>query len=286
MMSNVRKIGIYIFSVFLLPMCIESAVAADKIAEEEKEFGYFAERTLLSSERIIMDEKLNRKINEIGSRIAEVSENPGLEYRFYVINSPTVNAYSVAGGGVYICTGLLDILESEDEVAGVLAHEIGHIVKSHGIKFYRSSKTKAALWKGLVTGVTGIVGEKLLSASGVTPYTHPYSYDSYSMLTSMGVSYGASVITAPLIKCWINGYGKENEKEADDLAVLYMHKAGYDPQGFLKFLDRLRVMREKLNLSNKKYVSHLMNAEPGLEERMRNIEKLILEIKNNDERNK
>ena len=74
----------------------------------------------------------------------------------------------------------------------------------------------------------------------------------------------------------LEGYGKENEIEADTLAVQYTKKAGYNPNAAINVFKKMMSIREKLNISEKNYVSKLINAEPGLEERVKNAEKLIL----------
>lgn len=91
---------------------------------EELKFGFYVDREVVSSQTILFNKALNLRIAEIGKRIVKVSDKPDMKYIFRVINDPTINAYSAAGGFAYINTGLLDILESEDELASVMAHEI------------------------------------------------------------------------------------------------------------------------------------------------------------------
>ena len=100
----------------------------------QREAGYFADGVVSKTEGLLYDEELTRRIDKIGQRVAKAAEGVWPEakefkFTFRVINSPEINAASVAGGYIYIYTGLLDYLESEDEMAAVIGHELGHIVK-------------------------------------------------------------------------------------------------------------------------------------------------------------
>lgn len=82
-------------------------------------------------------------------------------------------------------------------------------------------------------------------------------------------------MVVPMIK----GYGKEQELEADAFAVQYIKKAGYDPNAFISVLKSFMSIKDRLELSEKKnYASHLINAEPGLEERIKNVEELVSKL--------
>jgi len=77
----------------------------------------------------------------------------------------------------------------------------------------------------------------------------------------------------------MQGYGKEQELEADALAIRYMAKAGYQPTVYIAFLKKLKSIRDKLKINEKNYASCLINAKPGLEERIKYVKRLILESK-------
>lgn len=90
---------------------------------KEVKFGFYQDKKVLSSMTVVLNHKLNKRITEIGNRVAKASDKPEIKYTFRIINDPTINAYAADGGFVYINTGLLDVLESEDELAAILGLE-------------------------------------------------------------------------------------------------------------------------------------------------------------------
>ncbi|MBU1121931.1 MAG: M48 family metalloprotease [Candidatus Omnitrophota bacterium] len=276
----IREKIMRIIFILIILCCIPASVSYP-VTAAEREFGCFIDRRVVSSSIIIFDEELTKRVNQIGNRIARVSDKPDIDYKFRIISSPVINASTCGAGFVYVYTGLLDILESEEELAAVLAHEIGHSCKSHPLKFYRSSKKKERVWQGVVMHAAEIFGEvaaQFAGASKPSPYSFGWQRQSYAdqvYLASYGVGMATAMVTSPMLIGWINGYGRQNECEADDLAVVYLKKAGYDPRAFLKFLRRLQLVRDRLDLSRKGYSSSLINAEPGLEERIKMVEAAV-----------
>ena len=109
------------FSLFVFPLISHAEY------DEEMKFGSYADRLFISTHTILFDESINKRITEIGNRVAKVSDKPDTKYTFRIINDSNINAYSVSGGYIYINTGLLDVLESEDELASIISHEIAHV---------------------------------------------------------------------------------------------------------------------------------------------------------------
>ena len=93
----------------------------------EKEIGLEEHEKVLEGMTLFEDKELLNYVREVGNRIAQVSHRPDLEFNFFIIDSPEINAFALPGGYVYINRGLLTYLNSEAELAAVLAHEIGHI---------------------------------------------------------------------------------------------------------------------------------------------------------------
>ena len=83
---------------------------------------------------LVEDPLLNAYVRRLGLLLAGESERPGLEYEFYIINSAMVNAFALPGGHIYLTRGLIERTENGAELAGVLAHEIGHVAARHGIQ--------------------------------------------------------------------------------------------------------------------------------------------------------
>lgn len=153
------------------------------------------------------DPELQAYVDSIGKFLASTSERPNLDYHFTVLNSPIVNAFAVPGGYIYITRGLLGLANSEAEVAGVLAHEIGHIAARHSAERYSQS----VLAQIAVIGVgVGTGSGDLMNAAGAGAMTY------------------------------LQSYSRDQEFEADKLGVRYLGRATYDPTAMASFLASLQ----------------------------------------------
>ncbi len=290
--------GNYVFlSVVLLCLILlfpQIAVMADEgedktINEGELKFGFYADRLVAQFVTIVHNRKLNTRIAEIGNRIARVSELPDIQYTFRVVSDPTINAFAAAGGFIYINTGLLDFLESEDELAAVLAHEIGHIVKSHQAKRLRSNQITQFVVRQFVSQINSAVGGLINKAIPPSASSNIFfnlfpqlSLSGFARQIAFDVGGRAGVTLGnAMASSMIQGYAKDQELEADALAVQYTIKAGYDPNALISFFNKLMSLRDRLQLNEKNYVSNLINAKPGLEEREKFATGLISEANKN-----
>jgi len=154
--------------------------------------------------------RLQAYVNSIGRALAQVSEVPNLPYKFTILNDEKVNAFALPGGYVYITRGLLALAENEAEIAGVLAHEIGHITARHSAQRYSTSKA---------TNIGLTIFSVLSSAAGVPSGL------------GQAVSYGTQAA--------IQGYSRQQELEADMLGVRYMTRLGYSPDAMSTFFKKM-----------------------------------------------
>jgi predicted Zn-dependent protease len=160
------------------------------------------------------------KVARIGRKIAEVSDRKELLYSFKVLDKDDVeNAFALPGGYVYIFKALLEKLD-DDEVAAILAHEVGHVCARHGIKRLQSGLGYQIL--------------QILVAGGAR--------DSYTRQKS-GEAFGQLMLAN----------SREHEFEADALAVKYLRRAGYDPEAMVKVLDKLIKWQMKQKTTPKRY---------------------------------
>ena len=175
---------------------------------KEKEVGLEEHGKILDSVEGFNDGQLLDYVSHVGNKIVEVSHRPNLDYQFMIIDSDEINAFALPGGYIYINRGLLPFLNSEAELAAVLAHEVAHITARHAVQRHaRTALAKgAAVAGGLVAGVaTGS------SAAG----------SQISQVTSIWAQTGLS------------GFGREQELEADRLAAEYLVAAGYNPTAMI-----------------------------------------------------
>jgi predicted Zn-dependent protease len=164
----------------------------------------------LGRERVLRDPAYTRRLDRVGRRIVAASGQTQLNWEFVVFDSDTVNAFVLPNGKVGFYRGILDLMESDDHIATVMGHEIGHIAGRHSNE--RASQQMAAQ-----VGMS-LVGQALNSNGSVA-----YS-DEIGAALGMGVSLG---IILP--------YSRQHEFEADRLGIDYMVAAGYDPLQAIDF---------------------------------------------------
>ncbi|WP_035987349.1 M48 family metallopeptidase [Leptolyngbya sp. KIOST-1] len=145
---------------------------------------------------------INSYINEIGQRLAATSDRPDLPYTFQVVDNNSVNAFATTGGFVYIQTGLIRAAENEAELAGVMAHEIGHITGRHALNQMRQ--------QALASGVAGSLGVR------------------QDALVGLGVQLALQLPNS-----------REAEHDADRRGFNNLGRAGYDTTGFISFMRKL-----------------------------------------------
>ena len=158
------------------------------------------------------DAELQRYVSDVGMRLARASERPNLPWHFTVVDEPAVNAFALPGGYIYITRGILAFLHDEQQMAGVLGHEIGHVTARHSAQQY----TKATS-AGLGLTLLSIFVPEARPLQGVAE-------------TALGVLF---------LK-----YGRDDELQADRLGAQYTAKTGWDPRGvagMLRTLQRLDV---------------------------------------------
>ena len=153
------------------------------------------------------DPALDAYVRQVGERLLAQSGITSPEFTFTLLDSPDINAFAMPGGFIYVNRGLLAYLDTEAELAGVLAHEIGHITERH------HSRRKTAQ----VTSKVASVSAYILTGSGDV-------YDAANM-------YGAEIIS---------GFGRDMELEADSAGAEYLHQTGYDVDSMLSVIGVLK----------------------------------------------
>ena len=154
-----------------------------------------------------IDPPLNAYVQNLGERLAQHAEYQEFTYRFTIVNSWIINAFALPGGYCYVSRGLVALASSEAELAGVMAHEIGHVNARHTAQRIAQSQ----LAQGLLLGAVLLPGQ--------------------SAIGDVGGQVANSVLKS---------FSREQELEADSLGIRYMSASGYDPEAMVGFLDTLR----------------------------------------------
>ena len=266
---------------------------------EELRLAYASDYAQICTHTILLNENVTARVTEIGCRLVTAArenkisknvEQENFEYTFRIMNDPLINAFSIPGGYVYVNTGLLDILQNEDELAAVLAHEIQHVEGHHLIKQIHQAQASqvAGTIGGMLIGVAlgvAVGAATAPSSSGAYAAPNPWQTQLQSMAIDSAVQLGQGMGEVMSISM-ITGYSKNQELEADARGLDMMKKAGYDPQGMVSMFKRFIEFRNKLTppakLNEKQqpsissnYKSSLINAEPGLDDRLKQVEVLL-----------
>ena len=166
--------------------------------QQELAIGREGYKAVAAEYGLYADPALQAYVDGVGQKVAKASHQPNLAWHFTVLDDPVVNAFAMPGGYIYVTRGILAHLNSEAQLAGVLGHEIGHVTYRHSA----SQLTQQQLY-GLGLGVASIASKTVAR---------------YSDLAQQGLS-------LLFLK-----YSRDDEREADELAVKYATAAGYDPR--------------------------------------------------------
>lgn len=214
---SIRKAVALATTLFFLCAALPPPPAHALTVREESELADEFLKAVHEYYDVIEDPMINNYINELGRKLTVGVPPQPFEFHFYVIREDTFNAFAGPGGNIFVFSGLIDALENENELAGILTHEIAHVTARHiSDMIEKSKKTSLATVAGMVTGI--LVGLGGASAVG-------------SALTFGSVAAGQSMVLA---------YTRENEMQADTLGRKYLTAAGYNLNGLLTALERIR----------------------------------------------
>jgi MAF protein len=223
--SCLKKIGvqllIFICAISFYGCATEYNVASNTqdwmmfSTEKEVAMGDSMSKEVEKEYRIVQDRQANERVQRVGEKIAAVCDRKEILYRFRIIEDEKekdmVNAASLPGGYVYVYNELLKVADTDDQLAAVLGHEVGHIVARHSIKRLQ------AIW-----------GYNILTVLAAGTRNPDFAQGAQAAYLSL-----------------LSGYSQEDELLADKLGARYTKRAGYDPEAMLTFLGKLKVRHKK-----------------------------------------
>ena len=201
-------------------------------SDTEVTIGQNMDTEVRAQNKMFADSAWNAYVTRIGNRIVEQCDRRDIDYHFAVIESDQVNAFAAPGGYIYLYTGLLKTMENEAELASVIDHEISHVVARHSIK-----RLQVAMGVAMLQEL--VLGES-------------------SEALNIAVNLGLNLSFAE--------YSRENEREADSYGVLYMTKAGYNPEAALSMFQKLATMSD----GSPDFFERLSMSHPETQERIAN----------------
>ena len=194
--------------------------------------------------------EINRYINEIGQKLVAVSKRNNIQFTFKVVNDNAVNAFALPGGFCYVNTGLILFSDNESQLSSVISHEIGHVVAAHSAK--RMSKSRLI---NQVLALGEILGMIFIGQS----------------TTENALIVADIASTGALLK-----YSRNDELEADRLAIQQMHDAGINPKGSQQFFKKI----SSKDANNSTALDQIMSTHPATEDRIKQAAKIIEKLPN------
>lgn len=181
--------------------------------QQEVEMGQSEVQQINAQLPIVNDAEANRYINVLGDSIARLTSRGDLPWTFYIVNSPDINAFAVPGGYIYVNRGLIEHANKMDQLAGVLGHEIGHVVMRHTVK-QMGQMNAANIGVGLACVLTSVCN---------------------SQVAQVGINAAGTAVFAK--------FSRDDEKQADDVGFDNVVRAHISPKGSVEMFQILLDMR-------------------------------------------
>jgi predicted Zn-dependent protease len=198
----------------ILLCCLAAPQVPALTLEEERKLGDQVVREVAAKFTLIQDPVLLTYLNQLGQETLRAAGPQPYPFRFYLLKDSQLNAFSVPGGHIFISTGIVEIMDSEAELGGLIGHEIAHIT-AHHISRRMEKEKKISLATMAIALASVFAGDPRITSAAIAG----------SMATGLSIS----------LK-----YSREDEEEADNLGFKYMSKTGFDPKGMVDLLDKLR----------------------------------------------
>ena len=206
-----RALTAVLFAIVLIACAVNPVTHKSELSliseDQEIAMGRQADKDVIATMGLYDDPQAQAYVAALGKKLAAKSERPNLPWTFRVIDDPVVNAFAIPGGFVYVTRGLMTHLDSEAELAAVMGHEIGHVTAKHSV----SQMSRAQLAQ-LGLGIGSVLNPRVGAAAGV-------------------LSEGVGLM---FLK-----FGRDDERQADDIGLRYMVNSGYDPRPMPDVFDML-----------------------------------------------
>lgn len=203
--------------------------------ENEVALGKDMDKEIHKKLKVLEEPKLKQRLDYIGNRLAAASDRQDVTYYFRVVKDKELNAFAIPGGFVYVNSGLMEA-SSDEELAGVIAHEIGHVAAKHSVK-----KLQAAMAYDLLRSIAlGMTGKQTVIEAVDLFVFNPATL----------------------------AYSRQDELLADKLAVRYVKRAGFNPSGIISFFEKLKKEQEKSGAAPR---IEILSSHPDLDERIKKV---------------
>jgi beta-barrel assembly-enhancing protease len=197
----------------------ENEIVAISDISEEVRFGREVAARIIARYGLYDNPKIMKYVNLVGQSLARNTNRPELDFHFAVLKGDEINAFAAPGGYIFVTQGALRQMRDEAELAGVLAHELGHVTERHAVKELHIHGVDDSAVSGLAKVIGG-------------------STDTARVAFAQAVDKAMDLL-------FKDGYKREDETQADKDAVLFCAMAGYDPSGLVRYFTRINEIKGK-----------------------------------------
>jgi len=233
-----RKISLTIGAIALLAGCGVST-------QQEVQMGQEEAQQVNAQLPMVQDAVINSYVNSLGNRIAKLTSRSDLQWQFQVVNSDVVNAFALPGGFVYVNRGVLDRASNMSEVAGVMAHEIEHVVRRHSVKQMEQAQG-ANVGVGILCALTGVCQSGVAQAA---------------------IQVGGTAVFAK--------FSRTDEVQADEGGFNNVMRAGISPRGMYTFFQKLLAEEQQSGGGN---AAAWFSDHPGTQDRIADIQRMLNQV--------
>jgi beta-barrel assembly-enhancing protease len=193
-------------------------LAAGDVAEEVR-FGREVAARIVARFELYDNAKIMKYVNLVGHALSQSTNRPELEFHFAVLKTDEINAFAAPGGYIFVTRGALLKMKDESELAGVLAHELGHVIEKHAVKELGIKASDSSASAGLAAAIGGT------SQSARTAFEQ--------------------AVDKAMDLLFKDGYKREDEIQADKDAAMFCALSGYDPSGLARYFERIDAVKGK-----------------------------------------
>ena len=233
-----RKISLTIGAIALLAGCGVST-------QQEVQMGQQEAQQVNAQLPMVQDAVINSYVNSLGNRIAKLTSRGDLTWQFQVVNSDVVNAFALPGGFVYVNRGVLERASNTSEVAGVLGHEIEHVVRRHSVKQMEQAQG-ADVGVGILCALTGVCQSGVAQAA---------------------IQVGGTAVFAK--------FSRADEVQADEGGFNNVIRAGISPRGMYTFFQKLLAEEQQSGGGN---AAAWFSDHPGTQDRIADIQRMLNQV--------
>ena len=236
---SMRNISITIGSIVLLAGCGVST-------QQEVQMGQQEAQQVSAQLPMVQDAVINNYVNALGQRIASRTSRADLQWQFQVVNSDMVNAFALPGGFIYVNRGVLERASNMSEVAGVLGHEIEHVVRRHSVKQMENAQG-ANVGVGILCALTGVCQSGVAQAA---------------------INVGGTAVFAK--------FSRTDEIQADEGGFRNVMNAGISPRGMYTFFQKL--LAEEQQSGGGGATAGWFADHPGTQDRLADIQRMLSQV--------